>query len=167
VGGQEYSRASSLTYSQAWFDPLTKKVGGPLTPLTPWNRSHCTICNSHTPELEFCYVAFRRGYCPAESPPDLFAGEYPRLKATLRSATSTRNVLKAEATGSLRSEYGSAFVWTDASDTGGSCGCTASRSHGAAVRRMRRMRMKVVFIHGAATDLLSSRRKRVAIVPCI
>jgi hypothetical protein len=43
VGGQEYSRASSFTYSQAWFDPLTKKVGGPLTPLTPWNRSHCIL----------------------------------------------------------------------------------------------------------------------------
>jgi hypothetical protein len=26
-----------------WFDPLTKKVGGPLTPLTPWNRSHWLI----------------------------------------------------------------------------------------------------------------------------
>jgi hypothetical protein len=45
VGGQEYSRTSSLTYSQAWFDPLTKKMEGPLTPLTPWNRSHCTDAN--------------------------------------------------------------------------------------------------------------------------
>jgi hypothetical protein len=31
VGVKNICEHPSLTYSQAWFDPLTKKVGGPLT----------------------------------------------------------------------------------------------------------------------------------------